>query len=171
MHFRVPCALLLALMPAVRLSAQQPESPADARLRALYTAEWTWRQREFALGERGAGSDGFPRVDGAAQQERLTYEMWRACRLVIDTGIHQFGWALRSTSGNSTTLRFGHRERHECSRVDDSVADRIERETGRHDDRPIVIGPDDGRALLEPERPSVSLIHQLFSDVCVSAQD
>ena len=28
---------------------------------------------------------------------RLTYEMWRACRLVIDTGIHARGWGRKQS--------------------------------------------------------------------------
>jgi uncharacterized protein (DUF885 family) len=62
------------------LSAQsQPApSPADARLRALYTEEWTWRQQEL-----GRGSDRFPRVDARSQQARLAY--WTRALATLDT--------------------------------------------------------------------------------------
>lgn len=59
-------------------SAQAPATnAADARLRALYTEEWNWRQKEF-----GRGNDGFARVDAASQQARLAY--WTKTLAALD---------------------------------------------------------------------------------------
>lgn len=60
---------------------------ADARLRALYTAEWEWRRREMARrsdepGEAGA-ADHFPSVNAAAQQARLEY--WTRVLTALDS--------------------------------------------------------------------------------------
>ncbi len=69
-------------------AAQTPAgTAADARLRALYTAEWEWRQGEMARrsdapGEAGA-SDHFPRVDAASQSNRLAY--WTRALATLDS--------------------------------------------------------------------------------------
>ncbi len=75
MRYLAP-ALLAA--SAIALSApafaQAPQS-ADARLKALYDAEWQWRTQELALdpdGER-EGSDRLPNVDAASQARRAAY--------------------------------------------------------------------------------------------------
>jgi uncharacterized protein (DUF885 family) len=68
--------------------AQTPAAgPADARLRALYTAEWTWRQQEMGRrsdepGEAGAAAT-FPRVDPASQQRR--HEYWQRALATLDS--------------------------------------------------------------------------------------
>ena len=76
--------MLIGLLIAVALSspssAQTPtDTSADARLRALYTEEWSWRQKEFG---RGGESDRFPRVDAASQQARLAY--WTKALAALD---------------------------------------------------------------------------------------
>lgn len=64
--------MALALAPSfVRAQATGDTGSADARLRALYTEEWDWRQREFGRGESGR----FAPVDAASQTARLEYWM------------------------------------------------------------------------------------------------
>lgn len=79
-------ALAMSLLFAVpAFAAPQPvtaaEAPAtasaDARLKALYTTEWEWRQKELARipGDKGRDvpGDRLPRVDAATQQAHLAY--------------------------------------------------------------------------------------------------
>jgi uncharacterized protein (DUF885 family) len=65
----------LLFLPVARVAPAA--ETADDKLRALYNAEWEWRQKEFARhpGEVGRGytSDHLPRVDAAAQKARLAY--------------------------------------------------------------------------------------------------
>src|SRR6188768_2022602 len=74
--------LALLLSAPAALLAQTPQSTpapneADQRLKALYTAEWDWRQNEQAREPEELGpisfADHFPRVDAATQQRRLEY--------------------------------------------------------------------------------------------------
>jgi uncharacterized protein (DUF885 family) len=84
----VHAGVSLAMLPFSPGVAQAPGSgSADERLRALYTAEWTWRQREMARrsdapGEAGA-ADHFPRVDAPSQQARLAY--WTRVLAALDS--------------------------------------------------------------------------------------
>lgn len=85
MFLRTRWLLLLALVPASHVSAQS-SAAADAKLRALYTSEWTWRQRELAQRDGGGADnfpDHFPRVDAAAQQARLAY--WARVLAALDS--------------------------------------------------------------------------------------
>jgi uncharacterized protein (DUF885 family) len=73
-------ALVCFLIAVAPVSAQpQNDSSADARLRALYTEEWTWRGKEMG---RGA-NDRFAPVDAASQQRRLEY--WTKALATLET--------------------------------------------------------------------------------------
>lgn len=56
-------------------AARAAPSTQDARLKALYDAEWAWRVEELGVAPDGgrAQRERFPRVDPASQQRRLEY--------------------------------------------------------------------------------------------------
>ena len=62
--------LMLAAVPAV---AAAKAGSADDRFKALYTAEWKWREDQFASGEDNVREivDHLPKVDPATQEMRL----------------------------------------------------------------------------------------------------
>ena len=75
---------MLALIFAAAVAAATPTS-ADARLKAVYDAEWTWRQQQegrVKIGEEWVAGDHFPDISPAAQETRLAY--WRAVIAKID---------------------------------------------------------------------------------------
>jgi len=68
--------------------SQELEDVPDFRRNTYITAfgEGWGLYTEFLAEEMGMYSTPYDRFG------RLTYEMWRACRLVVDTGIHYMGW-------------------------------------------------------------------------------
>src|ERR1700755_1608317 len=54
---------------------EQKKEDANARFEALYTAEWKWRQEQFADDEDSQKpiSNHLPKVDPASQEARLKY--------------------------------------------------------------------------------------------------
>ncbi|HEY2028169.1 MAG TPA: DUF885 family protein [Myxococcales bacterium] len=71
----------------IALAAERKELPPFRRFAYFSVTGEGWGLYSEKLGEEmGIYRTPYERFG------RLTYEMWRACRLVVDTGIHAFGW-------------------------------------------------------------------------------
>jgi uncharacterized protein (DUF885 family) len=70
------------------VAAEQHDLPAFRRFAYFDVTGEGWGLYAEKLGEEmGIYTTPYERFG------RLTYEMWRACRLVVDTGLHAFGWS------------------------------------------------------------------------------
>ncbi len=80
-RFALAALAVLSLMPA----AEAQPNAADARLRALYQAEWAWREDQFADNEDSQKPivDHLPKVDPASQAMRLAY--WQKVMAELNT--------------------------------------------------------------------------------------
>jgi uncharacterized protein (DUF885 family) len=73
------CLLLGGMVMATTAHAETPKTDsADDRFKAIYSAEWTWRQQQFpGLDDEdraaSAHDDRLPAVDAATQKQRLKY--------------------------------------------------------------------------------------------------
>lgn len=69
---------------AILATASAPAQTADERFKAIYEAEWAWRDAQFAAGEDDAKpvADHLPKVDPATQEMRLAY--WRDVLTALD---------------------------------------------------------------------------------------
>ncbi len=74
MHALIVASIATALLMTTPAAATA-QSDADARLAAIYTAEWNWREQQLPDEEDSQKpiQDHLPRVDPAAQQMRLHY--------------------------------------------------------------------------------------------------